>query len=73
MTTATLSRLPTLMPSLPRKLLRSIGIVLDGVLEAREIAARYDRLSHMSNIELAHLGLTRHDIPRAAVNGVAGL
>jgi hypothetical protein len=73
MTTATLPRLLTPAPGLVHKLLRTVGIVLDGVLEAREIAARYERLSHMSNIELARLGLTRHDIPRAAVNGVAGL
>ena len=73
MTSATLPRLPTLTAGLPHRLLRSIGIVLDGVLEAREIAARYERLSHLSNMELARLGLTRHDIPRAAVNGVAGL
>jgi hypothetical protein len=72
MTTATLPRL-TLAPRLPAKFLQSIGLVLDGVLEAREIASRYDRLSNMSNAELAGFGLTRHDIPRAAVNGVAGL
>ena len=72
MTTATLPRL-TLAPTLPAKLLRSLGLVLDGVVEGREIASRYDRLSNMSNAELAGFGLTRHDIPRAAVNGVAGL
>jgi hypothetical protein len=73
MTTATLPRLRTPVPGFLHKLLRSVGIVLDGVLEAREIAVRYERLSTMSNIELAHLGLTRRDISRAAVNGVAGL
>lgn len=72
MTTATLPRL-TLTPSLPAKLLRAFGLVVDGVLEGREIAIRYDRLSAMSNAELAGLGLTRADIPRAAVTGVAGL
>jgi hypothetical protein len=72
MTTATLPRL-TLAPSLSAKLLHALGLLIDGVLEAREIASRYDRLSHMSNAELAGLGLTRADIPSAAVNGVAGL
>jgi len=72
MTTATLPRL-TLSPSLPAKLLQSCGLVIDGVLEGREIASRYDRLSNLSNAELAGLGLTRADIPRAAVNGVTGL
>jgi hypothetical protein len=73
MTTATLPRLLTPVPGFLHKLLRSVGIVLGGVLEAREIAVRYERLSHMSTIELARLGLTRRDISRAAVNGVAGL
>ena len=72
MTTATLPRL-TLSPGLPAKLLQSFGLVINGVLEAREIASRYDRLSSMSNAELAGLGLTRTDIPSAAANGVAGL
>ena len=72
MTTATLPRL-TLIPSLPAKLLHAFGLVVDGVVEAREIAIRFDRLSGMSNAELAGLGLTRADIPSAAVNGVAGL
>jgi uncharacterized protein YjiS (DUF1127 family) len=72
MTTATLPRLAA-APSFPSKFFRSIALVIDGVLEARTIATRYDRLSRMSNAELARLGLTRQDIPSAAVNGVAGL
>ena len=72
MTTATLPRL-TLTPSLPANLLHAFGLMVDGVLEARAIARRYDRLSAMSNAELAGFGLTRADIPSAAVNGVAGL
>jgi uncharacterized protein YjiS (DUF1127 family) len=72
MTTATLPRL-TLTPSLPARLIHAFGLMVDGVLEAREIATRYERLSGMSNAELAGLGLTRSDIPGAAVNGVAGL
>ena len=72
MNTATLPRL-TLAPTLPAKLLQSLGLVIDGVVEAREFASRYDRLSSMSNAELAGLGLARQDIPRVAVNGVAGL
>jgi len=72
MTTATLPRL-TLAPRLPAKLLQSFGLVIDGVSEARAIASRFDRLSSMSNAELAGLGLTRADIPSAAVNGVPGL
>ena len=43
-----------------------------GIMEGRDIAYRYERLSRLSNAELARLGLTRQDIPRAAVNGIAG-
>ena len=76
MTTATLPRL-ALAPGFPLKLftlklLRSIGTVFDGVTEGRGIAARYDRLSRMSDTELAQRGLIRQDISRAAVNGIAG-
>ena len=72
MTTATLPRL-TLAPRLPAKLLQFFGLVIEGVSEARAIASRFDRLSSMSNAELAGLGLTRAEIPSAAVNGVPGL
>jgi hypothetical protein len=72
MTTATLPRL-TLTPGLPARLLHAFGLLVDGVLEARAIARRYEQLSNMSNAELARLGLTRADVPGAAVNGVAGL
>ena len=50
-----------------------ITAFFEGIVEGREIASRYDHLRHMSDAELARLGLTRYDIPRAAVNGVAGL
>ena len=36
------------------------------------MAWRYEQLSRLTNAELARLGLTRYDIPRAAVNGIAG-
>jgi hypothetical protein len=43
--------------------------LFEGIVEAREIHARYDRLSSLSNAELAHVGLTRQDIASVAVNG----
>jgi hypothetical protein len=55
---------------------RVLGVIvafIDGVLEGREIETRYERLRRMSDSDLACLGLTRTDIPRAAVNGIAGL
>ena len=53
-------------------LIRLISSLIDVVLEGREVAGRYQRLSRMSNSELAGLGLTRSDVPQAAVNGFAG-
>ena len=69
MTTATLPRLGT-----ERHL--GLGEVViaffEGIAEGADIAARYERLARLSNAELARLGLTRQDIPRAAVNGIKG-
>ena len=70
MTTATLPRLAA--PAQPSRLVRLAVDVFEGVMEGRDIAYRYERLSRLSNVELARLGLTRLDIPRAAVNGIAG-
>ena len=70
MTTATLPRLAT--PAQPSRLVRLAVDVFEGIMEGRAIAYRYERLSRLSNAELARLGLTRLDIPRAAVNGIAG-
>ena len=44
----------------------------EGIVEGRQMEMRYERLSRMSNSELARLGLTRQDIPRVAVNGLKG-
>ena len=69
MTTATLPRLAT--PS--RHSLTEIAVALfEGVIEGRDIATRYERLARLSPAELTRLGLTRQDIPRAAVNGIKG-
>jgi len=72
MATATLPRLttPTTRPS---GLFRYVAEFVEGVIEAREIATRYDRLSRMSTSELVRIGLTRADIAQAAVAGFKGL
>ena len=70
MTTATLPRFA--MTAQPSRLVRLAVDVFEGIMEGRDIAYRYERLSRLSNAELARLGLTRLDIPRAAVNGIAG-
>jgi uncharacterized protein YjiS (DUF1127 family) len=40
-----------------------------GIRDARRAAAQYERLSQMSNSELARLGLSRQDIARMAFIG----
>jgi hypothetical protein len=72
MTTAALPRLTT-PASRPSGLFQYLADIFEGVNEGRVFAARYDRLSRMTGSELAKLGLTRADIPRAAVLGVRGL
>jgi hypothetical protein len=69
MTTATLP----LAPSAGYGVTRLAVDVFEGIMEGREIATRYERLSRLTNAELARLGLTRQDITRVAVNGRAGL
>ncbi|QTL02255.1 DUF1127 domain-containing protein [Aquabacter sp. L1I39] len=39
------------------------------VREAREMNARYEHLTRLSNTELSRLGLSREEIPQAVVNG----
>ncbi len=70
MTTAALPRFS--MPTRPRLFQLAVD-VFEGIAEGREIAYRYERLARLTNAELARLGLTRYDIPRAAMNGIAGL
>ena len=72
MTTATLPRLST-PTARPIRAFRFLADLIGGVIEAREIEQRYHELTRLSNAELAHLGLTRQDIPRAAVFGLAGI
>jgi len=71
MTTATYPRLP-LAPSADYGLTRLAMDVFAGIMEGREIATRYERLSRLTHAELARLGLARQDIARVAVNGLAG-
>ena len=69
MTTTTLPRLDTGS----HHTLGEIAVAFfEGIVEGRQMEMRYERLSRMSNSELARLGLTRQDIPRVAVNGLKG-
>jgi hypothetical protein len=50
-------------------LMRFLSDLADGIHDGLALAARYDRLSRMSDAELAHLGLSRIEVPRAALSG----
>ena len=47
-----------------RGLLRRVAHLLNGWNEIRARAAAMDELSHLSDAELADIGLSRSDIPR---------
>jgi hypothetical protein len=51
------------------RLIRFASVLVGAVLEGHSVAQRYERLSHMTQSELTRRGLTRSDIPGAAVNG----
>ncbi len=69
MTTAALPRLDT---GSGHSLSEIAVALFEGIAEGRQMEMRYERLSRMSNAELARFGLTRQDIPRATVNGIKG-
>ena len=70
MTTAALPLIPT--SPVGNRIVQVAVDVVEGINEGRKMAWRYEQLSRLSNAELARLGLTRYDSPRAAVNGIAG-
>ena len=50
-------------------ILRFLSGLVDGIRDGLTLAARYDRLSRMSDADLARLGLSRVEVPRAALLG----
>ena len=50
-------------------ILRFLSGLADGIRDGLALADRYDRLSRMSDAELARLGLNRVEVPRAALVG----
>jgi hypothetical protein len=54
-----------------RRVLGILAAFIDCVREGTAIAHSYETLRRLSDNDLARLGLTRADIPRAAVNGIA--
>lgn len=39
------------------------------IAEGRAMALRYDRLSHLTNSELARMGISREEIPQVVARG----
>ena len=71
MTALTLATLAREAPRLAA-IARFFADVLAGIREAHEMEQRYEMLSRLSDAALARRGLTREDIPRAAVTGKLG-
>ncbi len=53
----------------PNRLLTALATFWEGIQEGRRLAASYDRLTRLSNSELARLGLAREEIPQAVAHG----
>lgn len=68
----TLKHVPGHADLLPHGLFGRVGTVVSNVFgaiaDARRMAERYDQLSRLGPEELAQMGLTREDIPRAAIH-----
>ena len=64
-TTANLS----LSLDLFRRFFGAVAAFSEGINEGREMAARYDRLSKLSDQDLARRGLSRDQIVQFVVNG----
>lgn len=54
-------------------LFETVNSFFAGIAEGHEIAMRYQKLSRLSDGELAELGLDRTEVPQAAVRGVPSL
>jgi uncharacterized protein YjiS (DUF1127 family) len=53
----------------PGRVFGAVGRVLAGIREGQDIWRRYEALSELSDGQLARRGLTRDQIPQAAVRG----
>ena len=70
MTTATTTPTVSLsLDTLSRRLFAGVAAFFEGIREGKAMADRYDRLSKLSDAELARLGLGRQEIVRVVVNG----
>jgi hypothetical protein len=71
MTTLALAALAREVPGL-KAVGRFFTAIAEGVREARAIETRYEALSRLSDQALAARGLSREEIPQAAVSGKYG-
>ena len=69
MSTITLNSSARSSSSSFRKVFQMFADFVEGAREARAIATRYESLSRLSDNQLAKRGLTRGDVPQAAVTG----
>ena len=51
------------------RLVGSVATFFEGIREGREMAARYNQLSKMSDLDLARRGIARNQIVHVVVNG----
>jgi len=51
------------------RLFRAFAAYMDGIREGRELAARYDALARMSQMELARIGVARRDVTHLVAAG----
>jgi hypothetical protein len=54
----------------PRRRFTRLALnLINGFREARDVAHRYEQLSHLSDAELAARDMRREDLPRIALTG----
>ncbi|MFS8037070.1 hypothetical protein ACI7BZ_08905 [Xanthobacter sp. AM11] len=66
---ATITANPTRETGLFGRMGAAVSEFFSAVAEARRMADRYEHLSHMSNSELARLGISREEIPQVVARG----
>ncbi|MDI4664044.1 hypothetical protein K9U40_06830 [Xanthobacter autotrophicus] len=67
---ATITATPTREFGLFGRMGAAVSKVGAAIVEARQMAARYEQLRRMSNSELAKLGCTRDEIAQLVVRGL---
>lgn len=66
---ATITANPTRDAGLFGRMGAAVSEFFSAVADARNMALRYDHLTHLSNSELQQLGIAREDIPQIVARG----